>query len=447
MNKRLMSIAIAVALPRFFIMGDSGNSLLPSPKDTGSQMASQPLVKLKEKLERTTLPSEKLGILKEISSSHDSLEKQAVLEYYRSLPPSELTTNPHSDFFKVEVFEIVLPALDFKERKKFVENVLDNELINMRSAYCNALDNKYPKTLWNKIVSIIESDESTRDLRDRFSSIAKDELLPLQVRSSALAANMRYDLENDKVAKIQKLQDVLDNIPFMPEAVLPWEHYVSKEKRIAYHRDSLIYLAESKRVDEWRKSGKEVIFEGNLEFLQSHGLKSIEIIVSMLERTDLPLEHRDCLAEMAAKILARLRNLSPQEREVVDQLVSKLEKYIDRMADKGAFCRRYYAIQGLRLYYRNTGIKEGYPFKDGQLLKENNAVTGTNVLAIASNTISGSGYLINTNMNPRQEKTLTPLHRKYFTNNDKSLVVCATLGLLLLLGGAFFVILKVKVRK
>lgn len=402
---------------------------------------------LQERLERATLPSEKLGILKEFAASNNSVAKQGLMDYYKTLPPSVSTTDPNSDFFKVEVFAIVLPLLDLKERKKFVESALDNELINLRSAYCNALGNKYPKSLWNKIVSIIDSDEAAGDLRDRFSLIAKDELLPLQVRSSALAANMRYDLEKDKDVEMQKLQDVMEHIPLMPEAVLPWEHYVSKEKRIAYHRDSLIYLAESKRVDEWRKAGQEVIFEGNLEFLLSHGLKSVEIIVSMLERTDLPLERRDSLAAVAAKILARLRNLSPQEREVADQLVGKLEKYIDRMADKGAFCRRYYAIQGLRFYYRNMGVKEGYPFKDGQLHQESHSVTATNTHAIATNCVSGSGLPSSTNMLQKQETPQTGTCKHSAITNDKNLAVYATLALLLVIGVALFVFWLIRWRK
>ena len=446
MNQSLMSIAFAVALTGSYIMGDSGSPLLTTSQDTGTQADSQQLVNLKERLERATLPSEKLALLKEVSSSNDSLGKQSVLEYFMSLPPSEITTNPHSDFFKVEVFEIVLPLLDFKERKKFVENVLDNELINLRTAYCNALGNKYPKSLWNKIVSIIDSDEAARDFRDRFSLIAKDELLPLQVRSSALAANMRYDLEKNKDAEMQKLQNVLEHIPLMPEAVIPWEHYNDKGKYSAYvHSEA--YKTQIERTKEWRKAGQEVVFEGNLEFLQTHGLKAIEIIVSILGRTDLPRERQHGLAKMAARILARLKMLSQRERESVDQLVGKLEKYIDKMPDSGYFGTRYYAIQALQSYYSNQGIKQGYPFKDGRTRQHPSLEVVANAQAIATNRVSGSGFPASTNMLQKRETPQTGTCKHSAIKNDKNLLVYATLALLLVLGVALSVFWIIRWRK
>lgn len=384
-----MSIAFAVALTGSYIMGDSGSPILIASKDTGNQAASQQLLDLKERLERATLPSDKLALLKEVSSSNDSRGKQAVMEYFMSLPPSEISTDPHSDFFKVGVFEVVVPLLDFKERKKFVENVLDNELINLRSAYSHAWANMYPMSLWKKIMSIIDSDDAVRDLKGRYALIAKDVSLPLQVRSSALAANMRYDLEKDKSNETQKLQYVLENIPYMPEKAIPWEHYNDKEKYNAYC-DSEEYMLQRKRIRDWRDAGQEVIFEGNLAFLLSQGLKSLSLIVSMLEREDVSTERRNGLAEVASYIFARLRNLSSQERELADQLASKLEKYVDQMPDKGYFSKRYYAIQKLRIYYDHMGIKEGYPFKDKRTRQHPSFEAVANAQAIATNRVSGS---------------------------------------------------------
>lgn len=426
MNKSLLCIAFAVAFTGSSIKGDADNPLESASKNIGNQADSQQPVNIKERLQRANLPAEKLALLKDVASSNEATGKQALLEYFMSLPPSEISTNPYSDLFKVQVFETVLPLLDLKERKKFVESVLADELSNLRAAYCKALGNKYPKSLWNKIVSVIESDESARDLRDRFSSIAKDDLLPLQVRSSALAANMRYDLEKNKDSEIQMIQNVLEHIPLMPEAMIPWEHYNDKNKYIAYCY-SEAYKSQRNRIKDWRSAGQEVVFEGNLEFLRTHGLKAVEMIVAMLERTDLPLERRNGLAEVAAKILAWTKVLSTQERELVDGLVGKLEKYIDKMPDTGYFGTRYYAIQGLQKYYSNQGIKQGYPFKDGRT-REWSLVTATNnVYSIATNHVPV--------LSP-PAKTIT-----------KKLIVFVTLLSLLVFGIVISIIWKLKGRK
>jgi|GEM_PF-4715151 len=397
MIMRLISIIFV-----FVVTGSSvtGNAEDPQTNTTreGNTLTDQSRVGLlQEKLQRAKEQDEKLSIVKGIAALNDSPAKQALVDYYKMLPPSVSTTDPNLDFFKVEVFEIVLPLLDLKERKKFVESALDDEVLNMRRASSQPFSNMYPMSLWKKLIAVIEAEGDAKELRDRFSIIAKDESLPSYVRSSALAASMRYELKKNKDTETQKIQDVLEHIPLKPESRLPWEYYDDYEKRRKYDA-SEEYLSIRNKYLIWRDSGQKVVFEGQLEFLRSHGLTSISLIVSMLERMDLPMERRHGLAEVAAEILSGLRNLSPQEREQADHLVRTLEIFIDKMPDKGAFCNRYYAILGLRGYYRNMGIKEGYPFKDGQLSKEKHSVIVTNSPLITTNRISGSGLPANTRM-------------------------------------------------
>jgi len=126
---------------------------------------------LQEKLQLETFPSKKLGILKELAAEKNSFAKQVLMDYYKTIPPSASTTNPHSDAFKVGVFEIVLPLLERDERKKFVQSALDDELINLRNAYSQGLANMYPMSLWKNIMSIVDSDDAVRDLKDRYTLI------------------------------------------------------------------------------------------------------------------------------------------------------------------------------------------------------------------------------------------------------------------------------------
>jgi len=257
---------------------------------------------------------------------------------------------------------------------------------------------------------------------------------------------MRYDLEKDKSNETQKLQYVLENIPYMPEKAIPWEHYNDKEKYNAYC-DSEEYMLQRKRIRDWRDAGQEVIFEGNLAFLLSQGLKSLSLIVSMLEREDVSTERRNGLAEVASYIFARLRNLSSQERELADQLASKLEKYVDQMPDKGYFSKRYYAIQKLRIYYDHMGIKEGYPFKDGRTRQHPSFEVLANAQAIATNQFSRPDHLAITNMLQKEKQPKKRAYNNYSLRYDRNRIFCSTLALLLVLGIALFVFWLIRWRK
>ena len=397
--KRLISILVVFLVAGYNVMGNPERPQSNATED-GNALADQSKMDLlQDTLQRATGQDEKFSIIKEIASLNNSLARKVLMDYYRTLPPSVSSTNPHSDFFKVGVFEVLLPLLDLDERNKFVESVLEDELINMRRANSQPLANMYPMSLWKKTIAAIEGN---KDSRDRFSTIAKDDSLPMQVRSSALATSMRYDLEMNKDSEAQMIKDILENIPLKPEAWLPWKNYDNYEKRRAYYASDE-YAPYRKRYLAWSESGKRVVFDGQFELLRSHGLKSVALIVSMLDRMDLSLERRHGLAEVAAKILARLKILSSQEREQADYLVRKLEIFIDKMPDKGAFCNRYYAILGLRSYYRNNGIEEGYPFKTGQLPKGSHSLSVPIAQVMATNRVSGSGLPASTNMHQKQD--------------------------------------------
>lgn len=409
-------------------------SLSETNSDENSMIINKELDSLEVRIKQTIRTEDKYAILKEVVAQDIKFGKELLIKYFNSLPPSESSTNPKSDFYKVGVFEIIYPLIDEEEKKLFIQSVLDTELINMHKAHIDGYGNMYPLTLWKKMLTVIEPNESEWNMQERISAIAEDSTLPSQVRVAAKASSLRNDNRVNSDTNEKKIQNILQQIPLKPEHSVPWEHFKDLNKRRSYYQ-SQAFMSATKEYTSWRDSGQEIIYKGQLEFLLCQRLKSVEQIVLLLESNALSRERKDGLVVVVAWILARLKTLTSQERYLADQLVGKLENYIDNMDDKGAFCRREKAILSLRGYYRDIGIA-GYPFQEGRSTQKTLFSTAEMQTVLASNmTAGGSSLLINSMKQPQDGSVSEPELQTVAKNNF--FTVCTVIILLCLLGVIF----------
>ncbi len=295
--------------------------------------------------------TEKYEMLATLACGNTPEVKSALVAYFMTLPPSPVTTNPYSDSFKAKVFKLVLPLLDQTERKAFILVTIDIEAANMREAKKLNWGNMYPVALWREIVIAIDKDNDFSVYFYKLSTFSNDLTLPDQFREDAMAKCAEYASRDKK--DVENIRDILRKLEPQPESFIPWEDYNDPVKRKEYYKTSNIGARDLTR--KWRQEGKEVKFEADLKRLIKFGLNAVEQIVAMLDDEKLSKERRDELAEIAAKCFSRLRDLSSMDQKRSDLLADKLQKYIDTMEDKGAFCHREYTIQGLSIYYRNLG--------------------------------------------------------------------------------------------
>lgn len=385
-----LSLLVILVLPVFSSQDSTGESTTVMERDTGSASVYASIL---EKLEVAKSEHIKYGLIKELANSNTVETKSILVKYFLSLPPSPVTTNPSSDTFKARIFELILPLLEQSEKRKFIMNTLDGEISNMRDAQNKHFGNMYPVALWNNIKVAIESDEDFSIYNDKFSSMAHDNTLPNQFRVDALVKSEQYKSSADTENKI--INDILTRLNAKPESYVPWEFYNDPEKRIAYCKGSS-YANMLMRSSMWRMAGNEVKYESDLKRLKKFGIKAIEVIIDLLANEDLNKDFRNALAEVAGEIFASLGHLSDPERIQAEALEEKLRAYINTMQDKGAFCRRYYAIQGLSAYYRMNDIKGRKPFESGMTpngeICESSSDTTNLINAIRSKNSLGSNH-------------------------------------------------------
>ena len=318
---------------------------------------------MQEKVQAMKLESEKYAALKGFAETKTPEAKAVLLDAFKSLPPSYGTTDPNSDGFKARVFELILPVLKPSEKRKFILQTLDAEIASMRYSQSRHFGNMYPVVLWRKIITAVEADGDFSVYNEKFSSMARDMTLPEQFREDTLAKCEQYKARNTPEAKI--IANIIRKLNPKPESFVPWEYYNDPEKRRAYCLEGVSYANMLKRSSEWRMAGQEVKYEADLKRLRTFGLKAVEQILPLLEKEDVSTERRDALAEVASELFSRLQDVPESEQGQADVLVEKLRAYINKMEDKGAFCHRYYTMQGLSVYYRNIGKERAPPPKSG----------------------------------------------------------------------------------
>lgn len=335
------------------------------------------LASLQEKVKAARSESEKYGVLKDLAQNKTPEVKTLLLESFRSLPPSSITTSPTEDAFKAKIFELTLPMLDQSERRVFVLETLDAEISNMRFAQSKNCGNMYPVALWRNIITAVDAEDNFSAYYDKFLSMAQDMTLPQQFRVDTLAKSEQYKARNTPEAKI--IRDILMRLNAKPESFVPWEYFNDPVKRKAYCLEGASYANMLKRSSEWRRAGNEVKYESDLKLLKKFRLNAIEQILLLLKKNDVNTERRDALAEVAGDIFASLLNLTDAEKVQAEAFEANLRAYINAMEDKGAFCHRFYAIQGLSRYYDNVGRKWDPPPKSGWAPTDKHFASSTTV--------------------------------------------------------------------
>lgn len=332
------------------------------PQEKAAIAEGKTLESLQLDLGKAQGQANKLVIVENIASLDNADSKKFLFDYFQHLPPAELTTDPNSDHYKVAVFDIVLSMLDGKERESFLVDVLTREMKDLREAgvQYHAAE-MYPCTLWQKTLRSLESYGLSSDVRGKLSAIGDDVGIPETVRSTFKACVIRQEFGTNSSETVLKIRDMLDKYPVRPMSIIPWDIFNDKERRIAYGK-SEEYKNKLASFGQWRASGALVTYETYERVLLSCGITAIEQIVAFLGRDDVSNERRDCLAMVAASLLAKHDKWSTQERVILSKLVDQLERYVDQMEDKGAFSYRSYAITGLAVYYEKMGILDHHKF-------------------------------------------------------------------------------------
>jgi hypothetical protein len=306
----------------------------------------------------TESEARKYELLKPFINNNTPDAKVALMSYFKSIPPSPVTTNPNSDAFKSKVFELILSVLGQAERIGFVLDTIDEETRNMRNAKEINYANMYPVKLWANIIATIDKEVDFTPYSEKLSSIALDSTLPDQFRTDAMTRCKQY--ESRSKDEIENIREILQDLDPQPEWVVPWEDFNDPVKRKKFYAENINSYNPSA---SWIRAGKEVKYDSDFERLKKFGLKAIEQILTMLEDESLKKERRDALAKVAANIFAGLQNLSMNEKRHAGALEKRFVEYIQKMEDKGAFSYRFYAIQGLACYYNKTGRTKDFPLK------------------------------------------------------------------------------------
>ncbi len=215
---------------------------------------------------------------------------------------------------------------------------------------------------------------------------------------------------------------------------IPWEHFNDLQKRLIYSLEDPVYIAENKKIADWRDAGNHVKYEGQFDFLKAQGLKPVELIVAMLGRDDLSRERKDALADLAARLLLWYCINSDKEPAIAKSVLSILESYIDHMEDKGAFSKRYYAILAMRGYYDKIGI-DGFLFKQGWAPTDRHFkfYNIEQIKEIATNALSLSRSVVD-NKDNQTKKAQSLEDEKQLKTKSKFLAVCVSIVVLCLLG-------------
>lgn len=207
-----------------------------------------------------------------ISHEHSGVEKELVA-YYLNLPPSEASSNPRSDSYKVGVFKIVEPLLIGDEKERFVKQVFDDEISNERELFekDRHMVIYYPISLLKELMQVIEKEGRNWNLQDRLTDVSADKSLSRTTRSLAYTCNIKLGFAVDKGVTVNDIQNILDSIPLQPERAIPWEYYNDPKKRLAYDSGPAS-IAEGRRIVAWIEAGNRIKYYGQLEFLKAQGL-------------------------------------------------------------------------------------------------------------------------------------------------------------------------------
>lgn len=331
------------------------------PNAIENRVGGESFQSLRDRLNATIDQQGKLQILSMIAALDDPEVVSCLLDYFRQLPPSVLSSDSDEDTVKITFFCTVLPGLKGEARTSFLKGVLNGEMKELIAAEQQGYGNWYPDALWRKTLRLLEQDGLSPDMRIELQSASKNIYLPDTEKALLVAAVARAETGVDPEAIHANIRDLILALPIRPVSVVPWEIYSDKAKRIDYGKTA-------KRKEElavfsrWCMSGEIVKYEKSQHLLLSYGLPSIRELVAVIEHGTMSHEKRNCLAMFAGDLLsemgARIRDGEESLNAELPALANRLARYVDKMDDPGAFSYRYYAEVGLSCFFQYTKLPE-----------------------------------------------------------------------------------------
>lgn len=225
-------------------------------QQTGAEALAQLRVELDAAQDRKAC-AEILGKIGELDSG---VAKPFLLDYFKKLPASEATTDAGSDFIKGAAFDAVLPLLKGAERERFLTEVLAADIKGWRRAKRHHASNMYPSTMLRGLLNAFEADGEMGPWRKRLGKLAKDWSLPESARVLISASIMRIETGVSQERVVAKIRKIINDLPVRTSAIIPWEFYRDKEKRIAYSRSN-VYKKQRERFSQWKAAGNLFKYE------------------------------------------------------------------------------------------------------------------------------------------------------------------------------------------
>lgn len=311
----------------------------------------------------------RLDSIKKIASLGEGDAVTFLMDYFKDLPLPQPSTNPYIDSFRLKALDLILPVLGDHDRDGFLVSVIKREADGLREAASFRAGNMYSGLVWDKALGALERCVSPAETLRELAAMADDRSVPDRLRVAVKTRLILNEAGKDESAICKKIREILKELPIRPmTSMIPYDIYYDKDKRIAYG-GSASYKERNLEFARWRDSGKLAEFETSMSVLLTHGLVSVREILAVIRRDDVPKERRDCLAMVAASVLARLsvnmKRDGEQAGEECRLLVESLANYVDQMDDPGVFSFRNCAETGLLVFYRNTGMDE-FRFSSGR---------------------------------------------------------------------------------
>ena len=304
---------------------------------------------------------ESAEILGRIAALDSEVAKPFLLGYFKGLPVSQASTDAGSDVIKGAAFDAVLPLLKGVERENFLSEVLEADVKGWREAKRYHASNMYPSIMLRRLLKAFEEDGEMRPWREKLARLAKDHSLPEDARVLFSASAMRIETGVGKERVAAKIRAIINDLPIKTYAVIPWEFYRDKEKRIAYGKSDA-FKRQLDRFDQWKAAGNLFKYETSENLLRSYGEDSIRELVAVIEHGNISREKRDSLAMLTGELLARIsvgikEGVKPRGTEL-PELANRLALYVDKMDDLGAFSHRDDAERGLSRFFENAGLPD-----------------------------------------------------------------------------------------
>ena len=385
------SILSAIAILATVLSSTAAPSGMLEGADGTRQANTEMLERLCTELNEAGGRKESAEILGRNAALDSEVAKPLLLGYFKRLPVSQASTGAGSDVIKGAAFDAVLPLLKGMERGKFLAEVLEADIKGWREAKRYHASNKYPSIMLRNLLKAFEAEGEMGVAREKLAKLAKDRSLPDEARVLISASVTRMEIGVRQERIVAKIREVINNLPIRTSAIIPWESYNDKTKRMAYY-ESDAYLKQQARIDKWKATGNLFKYETSENVLRSYGEVAIRELVDVIEHGDVSDEKRDCLAMLAGGLLARISveikaGTKPVGSELPD-LANRLALYVDKMDDPGAFSHRHYAVQRLSRFFENARLPEfqfhsnrvGFDFME--------AIAGTSVNAIISTNAS-----------------------------------------------------------